>query len=127
MAEYKSKGTAINIDMAVIKRVPVNIGMAPKLPDEPTWPSLIAVCGDQWIPNRNSLKLTCEKNLTVSKIKDKIIPKVVKTATMEKTKKINFNIFSTFLLASNLTLSFLPARYAKKVVIQIIKVKNPAL
>ena len=46
---------------------------------------------------------------------------------MEKTKKINFNIFSTFLLASNLTLSFLPARYAKKVVIQIIKVKNPAL
>ena len=80
------------MDIEVIKRVPVNIGTAPKLPEDPTWSSLIAVWGDQWVPNRNSEKLTCEKNLTVSKIKDKIIPNVVRTATIEKTKNINFKM-----------------------------------
>ena len=95
------------MDIEVIKRVPVNIGTAPKLPEDPTWSSLIAVWGDQWVPNRNSEKLTCEKNLTVSKIKDKIIPNVVRTATIEKTKNINFKILSTFLRASNLIASFL--------------------
>ncbi len=43
-----------------------------------------------------------EINNNISKIKDKIIPKVVKTATVEKIKKINLRIFSTLRLASNL-------------------------
>ena len=52
-------------------------------------------------------KPTWEKNLKVSKIREKIIPTVVKTAIVEKTKNINFKILSTLLLASYRTDSFL--------------------
>ena len=53
----------------------------------------MAVCGDQCVPNIKSKKPTWEKNLIVSKIKDNIIPIVVKTAIVEKRKKINLKIY----------------------------------
>ena len=67
----------------------------------------MAVCGDQCVPKTKSKKPTWEKNLKVSKIREKIIPTVVKTAIVEKTKNINFKIPSTLLLASYRTDSFL--------------------
>ena len=67
----------------------------------------MAVCGDQCVPKTKSKKPTWEKNLKVSKIREKIIPTVVKTAIVEKTKNINFKILSTLLLASYRTDSFL--------------------
>ena len=41
--------------ITVIKSVPANTGMAPKLPDWPTWSARKAVCGLHSSPNRNSL------------------------------------------------------------------------
>src|SRR6056300_1441020 len=67
----------------------------------------MAVCGDQCVPKTKSKKPTWEKNLKDSKIREKIIPTVVKTAIVEKTKNINFKIPSTLLLASYRTDSFL--------------------
>ena len=67
----------------------------------------MAVCGDQCVPKTKSKKPTWEKNLKVSKIREKIIPTVVKTANVEKTKNINFKILSTLLLASYRTDNFL--------------------
>ena len=67
----------------------------------------MAVCGDQCVPKTKSIKPTWEKNLKVSKIREKIIPTVVKTAIVEKIKNINFKILSTLLLASYRTDRFL--------------------
>ena len=93
--------------MKVIKKVPVNTGIDPNAPELPTWSSLIAICGLQWNPNIKSKKDICLKNLKLSKNKDRIIPTVVKTATIEQINKKNLINFSTFCLAGNSILIFL--------------------
>ena len=67
----------------------------------------MAVCGDQCVPKTKSKKPTWEKNLKVSKIREKIIPTVVKTAIVEKTKNINYKFIYTLILASYRTDIFL--------------------
>ena len=57
----------------------------------------------QCVPKENQ-KTNEKRNDNVSNIKDKTIPNVVSTATVEKIKKINLRILSTYLLASKRTL-----------------------
>ena len=69
--------------MIVIINVPANSGMAPKDPEPPAWPSRIAICGLQWVPNKKSLIGIVSKKRLASKVRDKIIPTVVNIATPE--------------------------------------------
>src|SRR5690554_1189926 len=95
-ADSKPTGTATSSAMAEISKVPVNSGIIPKAPSEPTWSARRAVWGLQDVPNRNSVMGTLPKNRKVSKITEKTIPTVVRTATAAQTKKIHRKVRSTF-------------------------------
>ena len=78
----------------IIKKVPANIGTAPKDPSAAAWPSLIGMKGYHSVLNKNSKIDTWEKKRKLSKINENIIPIVVKTAIEEQKIRIYFIYFS---------------------------------
>ena len=69
--------------IAPMKIVPQKSGIAPNAPDEPAWSARIAVCGLQFVPNRNSAGLTIEKKRIDSNRSEATIPAVVRIAISE--------------------------------------------
>ena len=66
--------------IAPMKTVPQNSGIEPKAPDEPAWSARSAVCGLQFVPNRNSVGLTSLKKRRLSNSSDRTMPSVVRIA-----------------------------------------------
>ena len=83
----------------------MNTGTAPKLPDDPTWPSLIDICGLQCVPNKNSVTATDSKKRSVSNNNDNTIPSVIKMANIDAYFIVLITMSSTKSRALNLAVT----------------------
>ena len=54
-AEANPNGVATSIAIALINKVPLMRGIAPNEPSAAIWSDLMAVCGDQFSPNKKSI------------------------------------------------------------------------
>src|SRR5690348_11616505 len=117
MADIKPRGAATTMAMVEISKVPTNNGTAPKLPEDPAWSARMAICGLQWVPNKNSAGETDLKNRIDSNKTEITIPKVVSTATRELAKNSVCTTLSTWLRARNSTVIWRNANAADNMAI----------